>query len=59
MGAVKALTGDGLFIGQSKQFMQLLQDLAADADAASAADDSSTCRREVDLSVDVRCWVNR
>jgi hypothetical protein len=34
MGAVKALTGDGLFIGQSAAFMQLLQDLAADADAA-------------------------
>lgn len=34
MGAVKALTDDGLFIGQSNQFMQLLQDLAADADAA-------------------------
>ncbi|HTS36343.1 MAG TPA: twin-arginine translocation signal domain-containing protein [Candidatus Solibacter sp.] len=34
MGAVTALTNDGLFIGQSKQFMQLLQDLASDADAA-------------------------
>lgn len=34
MGAVTALTGDGLFIGQSTQFMQLLQDLASDADAA-------------------------
>jgi hypothetical protein len=34
MGAVKALTNDGLFIGQSNQFTQLLQDLAADADAA-------------------------
>lgn len=34
MGAVKALTGDGLFIGQSHYFMQLLQDLASDADAA-------------------------
>jgi hypothetical protein len=34
MGAVNALTGDGLFIGQSTAFMQLLQDLAADADAA-------------------------
>src|SRR6266513_2954331 len=30
MGAVKALTADGLFIGQSGQFMQLLQDLASD-----------------------------
>jgi hypothetical protein len=34
MGAVTALTKDGLFIGQSTQFMQLLQDLASDADAA-------------------------
>jgi hypothetical protein len=34
MGAVSALTADGLFIGQSSQFTQLLQDLAADADAA-------------------------
>jgi len=34
MGAVNALTADGLFIGQSTQFTQLLQDLAADADAA-------------------------
>jgi len=34
MGAVNALTADGLFIGQSNQFMQLLQDLAEDADAA-------------------------
>jgi len=33
-GAVNALTADGLFIGQSNQFMQLLQDLAEDADAA-------------------------
>lgn len=34
MGAVNALTADGLFIGQSNQFMQLLHDLAEDADAA-------------------------
>ena len=34
MATVQAFAGDGLFIGQSKQFMQLLQDLAADADAA-------------------------
>jgi hypothetical protein len=34
MGAVTALTADGLFIGQSKQFFQLLRDLAEDADAA-------------------------
>ena len=34
MGAVNALTGDGLFIGQSSQFKELLQDLASDADRA-------------------------
>jgi hypothetical protein len=34
MGAVKALTADGLFIGQSPAFFALLQDLATDADAA-------------------------
>jgi hypothetical protein len=34
MGAVQGLTGDGLFIGQSKEFFQLLNDLAEDADAA-------------------------
>jgi hypothetical protein len=34
MGAVKALTADGLFIGQSPAFFAMLQDLAADADAA-------------------------
>jgi hypothetical protein len=34
MGAVKALTDDGLFIGQSTQFVQFMQDLASDADKA-------------------------
>jgi len=34
MGAVKALSSDGLFIGQTPEFFQLLQDLAAAADAA-------------------------
>ena len=34
MDAVKGLTADGLFIGQSKQFFELLQDLASDADQA-------------------------
>src|SRR5436309_4197012 len=34
MGALNALTKDGLFIGQSKQFFELLQDLAEDADEA-------------------------
>jgi Ferritin-like domain len=34
MGAVKALTDDGLFIGQSKEFFAVLQELAAQADAA-------------------------
>jgi hypothetical protein len=34
MGALKALTGDGLFIGQSKEFSQVLTELAQQADAA-------------------------
>jgi ferritin-like protein len=34
MGAVKFLTAMGLFIGQSKEFFQLLIDLAEDADEA-------------------------
>ena len=38
MGAVNALTADGLFIGQTNQFMQMLQDLASDADNAQRHD---------------------
>jgi hypothetical protein len=34
MGAVKALTGDGLFIGQSPKFFKALSQLAREADAA-------------------------
>jgi hypothetical protein len=34
MGAVKGLTDDGLFIGQSDEFFELLRDLAEDADSA-------------------------
>ena len=34
MGAVKGLTNDGLFIGQSAEFFQFLRDLAEDADSA-------------------------
>ena len=34
MGAVKALTADGLFIGQSQEFFAVLRDLAEQADAA-------------------------
>jgi hypothetical protein len=34
MGALKAFTGDGLFIGQSQAFFDYLRDLAEDADAA-------------------------
>jgi hypothetical protein len=34
MGAAKALTADGLFIGQSRHFFELLRDLAEDADQA-------------------------
>jgi hypothetical protein len=36
MGAATALTDDGLFIGQTPEFFQLLKDLAADADRARA-----------------------
>jgi hypothetical protein len=34
MGALKALTADGLFIGQSQAFFEYLRDLAEDADEA-------------------------
>ncbi len=34
MGALKALTDDGLFIGQSDEFFALLRKLAKQADAA-------------------------
>jgi hypothetical protein len=34
MGAVAALSADGLFIGQTNVFFELIKDLAADADAA-------------------------
>ncbi len=34
MGAVNALTADGLFIGQSQEFFAFLRDLAENADAA-------------------------
>ena len=34
MGAARALTADGLFIGQSPGFFEALRDLAEDADAA-------------------------
>ncbi len=34
MGAVKGLTADGLFIGQSQEFFEFLRDLAEDADEA-------------------------
>jgi hypothetical protein len=39
MGAVNALTADGLFIGQTKEFFQLLKDLATDADQARRESD--------------------
>jgi hypothetical protein len=38
MGALKALTADGLFIGQSNGFFQFLSDLASEADAARHGD---------------------
>lgn len=34
LGAAKALTDDGLFIGQSKEFFDVLNDLSEQADAA-------------------------
>jgi hypothetical protein len=37
-GAARALTADGLFIGQSNQFFEFLRDLAAEADAARRED---------------------
>jgi hypothetical protein len=39
MGVVKAFTADGLFIGQTGEFMQLLNDLATDADQARRGND--------------------
>ena len=38
MGALRALTANGLFIGQSPEFFQLLRDLAEDADEARRGD---------------------
>ena len=38
MGAAAALTADGLFIGQTDAFFDLIQDLAADADRAIRED---------------------
>jgi hypothetical protein len=39
MAALKFLTADGLFIGQSKGFFDYLRDLAEDADAAHRGGD--------------------
>jgi hypothetical protein len=39
MGAVNALTADGLFIGQTPEFSHLLKDLARDADQARRESD--------------------
>jgi hypothetical protein len=38
MGAAKALTADGLFIGQSQAFFDLINRLAEEADEAPQAD---------------------
>jgi hypothetical protein len=38
-GAVTALTNDGLFIGQTSGFVQLINDLATDADQARRESD--------------------
>src|SRR6516162_309168 len=40
MGVVKAFAADGLFIGQTGEFMQLLNDLATDADQAQRGQDN-------------------
>ena len=34
MGALKALTADGLFVGQSKEFFKFMRTLAIEADLA-------------------------
>ena len=38
MGSPKELAGYGIFIGQTNEFMQLLNDLATDADQAESND---------------------
>src|SRR5262249_24109978 len=45
MGALAALTADGLFIGQSAQFFELMRDLAEDATRRPAERKLSRCRR--------------
>src|SRR5207247_5860673 len=40
MGALKALTDDGLFIGQPQEFFDVLKNLAEQADAAQRGNDS-------------------
>ena len=46
MGALKALKDDGLFIGQSQEFFDVLGKLAKDADAARrASEDADDARR--------------
>ena len=50
MGALKALTDDGLFIGQPREFFDVLGKLAKDADAARRASNLTGCQaREVPL----------
>jgi hypothetical protein len=46
MAAARALTADGLFIGQSPQFFQALQDLASDADKARSRQEGQDGRAE-------------
>jgi hypothetical protein len=41
MGAAKALTASGLFIGQPQEFFNVLTDLAEQADAAQRENDNS------------------
>jgi hypothetical protein len=51
MGAVRALTADGLFIGQSQAFFNLLRDLAEEADEAGS--EVRSRRRQMNFAVRV------
>jgi hypothetical protein len=51
IGAVNALTADGLFIGQTPEFKQLLNDLATDADAARRKFSKGANTSDIDLLV--------
>jgi hypothetical protein len=50
MGAAAALTADGVFIGQSQEFFDLIRDLARDADAAKREFEASSKATSKNLS---------